>query len=523
MGMPLDKTILESILSNSSIKSILIVGGGSAGWLSAGILAARHGSSVDITLVESPDIKNIGVGEGTWPTMKETLQEMGISETDFFRECNTSFKQGAKFAKWITGEDDDYYYHPLMLPQDFVKTNLASFWSKNTHGQSFSNSVCFQEALCEHGLAPKTITMPEYNSAANYAYHLDAGKFTTFLTKHCTEKLNVKHILATIKTIKQRNNGDIECVVTKDADEIHADLFIDCTGSSSLLLGKTLGVEFVDRSDVLFIDQAIAVQLPYETEKEPILPYTLSTAQDAGWIWDIALTNRRGIGHVYSSRHMSEEKAESILADYIGPAYKNLTVKKIPIQCGHRKEFWKNNCVGIGMAAGFLEPLEASALMLIEISAKFIRDQLPEHISVMPIVAKRFNERHTYHWERIVDFLKLHYVLSKRDDTAFWRDNKDPKTIPDSLAELLALWKYHSPYSQDFHHKNEVFPAASYQYILYGMGFNTQVSERHSSQDDALCRQAFADNNKMIQKGITLLPNNRELLQKIKQYGMKAI
>jgi flavin-dependent dehydrogenase len=513
---------VEYIL-NPSIKSILIVGGGSAGWLTAGILAARHGLTVDITLVESADIKNIGVGEGTWPTMKETLQDMGISETEFFRECDASFKQGAKFSQWVTGETDDYYYHPLMLPQDFVNTNLAPFWLKNNNGQSFSNSVCFQEALCQHNLAPKTITMPEFSGAANYAYHLDAGKFTSFLTKHCTQKLNVTHQLATISHITQHENGDIKSVTSSDGRELQADLFIDCTGSASLLLGKTLGVEFVDKSDVLFIDKAIAVQVPYESEADPILPYTLSTAQEAGWIWDIGLPNRRGVGHVYSSRHMSDEKAKAILAEYVGPKFKSLSVNNISIQCGHRKEFWKNNCVGIGMAAGFLEPLEASALMLIEISAKFVRDQLPEHKNIMPIVAKRFNERQTYHWNRIVDFLKLHYVLTKREDTAFWRDNKNPETIPDSLSELLALWEYHSPYLQDFHRKNEVFPAASYQYILYGMGFNTQISEREETKEDMQANMALTENNKLIEKGIALMPNNRELLEKINQHGMKAI
>lgn len=514
----------DNLVSDSGkIRSILIVGGGSAGWLTAGILAARYGQTMDITLIESPDVKIIGVGEGTWPTMKSTLKEMGVSETDFFRECDASFKQGAKFAKWVTGAEDDYYYHPLMLPQDFTQTNLAPHWLQDSGGRSFSESVCFQEALCEHALAPKTLTMPEYNAAANYAYHLNAGKFTTFLTKHCTEKLNVKHVLATINDVKQRENGDIDYVVTTANDHLSADLFIDCTGMASLLLGKTLGVEFIDKSDVLFIDSAMAVQKPYDSEEEPILPYTVSTAQDAGWIWDIGLTSRRGIGHVYSSRHTTDERAELALATYVGPRFKDLSVKKIPIRSGHRKEFWKNNCVAIGLAGGFLEPLEASALMLIELSARFVRDQLPETTSTMPIIAKRFNETLTYHWGRIIDFLKLHYVLSKRDDTAFWRDNRDAVTVPESLTELLRLWEFHTPYRQDFSHKEEVFPAASYQYVLYGMGFKTQVSSRVDNSHARACERAVQENEKMMDKALTLLPDNRQLLRKIHEYGMSSI
>lgn len=508
---------------DNSISSILIVGGGSAGWLTAGILAARYGSTMSITLVESPDVKIIGVGEGTWPTMKGTLKEMGISETDFFRECDASFKHGAKFAKWVNGDEADYYYHPLMLPQDFTKINLAPFWLKSNGDRSFSESVCFQEALCERALAPKTVTMPEYNSAANYAYHLNAGKFTKFLTDHCTKKLNVKHKLATISEVLKSEDGGIRCVKTTDGQQLSADLFVDCTGMASLLLGRTLGVEFIDKNDSLFIDRALAAQKPYESEEEPILPYTVSTAQKAGWIWDIGLTSRRGIGHVYSSSHSSEEEAEEALADYIGPSFKELSVKKISIRSGHREIFWKRNCVAIGLSAGFLEPLEASALMLIEISAKFVRDQLPETRKTMPIIARRFNKAMTYHWERIIDFLKLHYVLSKRDDTNFWIDNRCSSTIPESLAELLELWKSHTPYRQDFSHKEEVFPAASYQYVLYGMGFRTEISNRSVECTDEAYRAAVAENERMISKAVELLPDNRQLLQKINRYGMSAL
>lgn len=509
-------------MENCPIKSVLIVGGGSAGWLSAGIIAARHGFSVDITLLESSELPTIGVGEGTWPTMKSTLQKMGISETDFFRECDVSFKQGAKFARWVTGENDDFYYHPLMLPRDFGHTNLGPYWQKNK-SQSFSNTVCFQEALCEQALAPKTLVMPEYHGVANYAYHLDAGKFGSFLAKHCREKLNVKHIVATIDEVKLKDNGDIDGVVTADGQTIRADLFVDCSGLSSLLLGKTLGVPFVDKSDVLFIDKAIAVQCPYESEQQAIIPYTLSTAQQAGWVWDIGLTSRRGIGHVYSSRYMNDERALNILADYVGPQFDKLSPKYIDIPCGHREIFWKNNCVAVGMAAGFLEPLEASALVLVELSASFISEQLPESRSVMPIIAKRFNQVQTYRWDRIVDFLKLHYVLSKRTDSDFWIDNRADSTVPDSLKELLTLWRYQSPSSQDFPLKEEVFPVASYQYVLYGMGFEVADSTRLDPNYNVMATRLLAENQRMVHKALSTLPDNRELLRKIKTFGMKAI
>ena len=286
------------------------------------------------------------------------------------------------------------------------------------------------------------ITTPEYKAVANYAYHLDAGKFAPFLQKHCTDKLDVRHVLADVVSVNQSESGDIKSVATKQAGEIAGDLFVDCSGFSSLLLGKTLGVGFKDCSDVLFCDTALALQIPYDTPDAPMASHTISTAQPAGWIWDIGLPTRRGTGYVYSSRHSSEEEARETLLRYVGPGHKDRVARKIPIRSGHRETFWKNNCVAVGLAAGFLEPLESSAIVLIELSAKLIAEQMPANRDVMDIVAARFNEVNHYRWGRIIDFLKLHYVLTRRQEP-FWRDNLDPHSIPERLQNLLHLWKYH--------------------------------------------------------------------------------
>lgn len=505
---------------------IVIVGGGAAGWITAGRLAAKHGpeSGVTVTLVESPDVKPIGVGEGTWPTMRSTLMKMGISETDFMRECDATFKQGAKFAKWVDGSADDFYYHPLMLPQGFGKLDLAPYWQSDCAQRSFSDSVCFQEQVCEHGLAPKMITTAEYASVANYAYHLDAGKFVAFLTRHCVGKLGVRHLLGDVASVGQLDNGDIACVVTEQQGEIAGDLFIDCSGFQSLLLGKHLKVPFVDRGDVLFIDKAIAMQVPYERPDAPIASHTISTGQAAGWIWDIGLVERRGIGYVYSSRHTSDEEAEAALHAYVGPAARHLMTRTIPIRSGHRQLFWKNNCVAVGLAAGFLEPLEASALVLVELSADMLAEQLPATRDIMDISARRFNQTFLYRWERIIDFLKLHYILSKRTDNAFWTDNRDPDTIPASLQDLMRLWRYRSPGNCDFTSNNEVFPAASYQYVLYGMGFTTDPAFiRHSSAERRMAQEYLEQNTAAMKKALKMLPAHRDLINKIHAYGFAAV
>ena len=181
------------------VRKIVIVGGGSAGWITAGLLASEHigktASDVSITLVESPDVKTIGVGEGTWPTMRSTLQKIGISEMKFLRECTATFKQGTKFVGWVTGDDGDYYYHPFTAPCGYPGFNTVPHWQEHKDRVTFVNAVSVQGYLCDKGLAPKQDTSPEFSAVANYAYHLDAGKFATLLHKHCTIELGVRHIV----------------------------------------------------------------------------------------------------------------------------------------------------------------------------------------------------------------------------------------------------------------------------------------------------------------------------------------
>jgi len=510
------------------VQNIVIVGGGTAGWLTAGVIAARHQGRIQngtfsVTLIESPNVPIIGVGEGTWPTLRTTLEKMGVSETDLFRHCDAAFKQGARFARWTTGAQDDGYYHPLMLPQGFTQVNLVPHWLENEQGRSFCDAVTPQGALCDQGLAPKTITTPEYQAVANYAYHLDAGKFAPFIQKHCTMKLGVRHVLADVRKVNLAENGDIASLDTEQAGQIAGDLFVDCSGFRSLLLGQALGVGFKDCKDVLFCDTAMAMQVPYETPDTPMASHTISTAQSAGWTWDIGLPTRRGIGYVYSSAHISDQDAEAELRRYIGPQADGLTPRKIPIRSGHRETFWKNNCVAVGLASGFLEPLESSAIVLVELSAKLIAEQMPANRGVMDIVATRFNDVNHYRWGRIIDFLKLHYVLTRRPEK-FWQDNTDPSSVPDRLKNLLHLWKYQPPWFFDeFDRIEEVFPAASYQYVLYGMGFRSEVPAGDNNGTHSMATSYMNENVAMTRKLRTQLPKNRDLVKKIYEYGLQPI
>ncbi|HEU4625448.1 MAG TPA: tryptophan halogenase family protein [Steroidobacteraceae bacterium] len=504
------------------------MGGGTAGWLTAGVIAAKHRhrmpAGFSVTLVESPNVPIIGVGEGTWPTLRTTLARIGVSETEFIRRCDVAFKQGARFARWTTGADDDSYYHPLMYPQSFSQVNLAPHWLAEGSGRSFCDAVCPQGRICDDGLAPKTIATAEFDAIANYAYHLDAGKFAGFLQRHCCEKLGVRHVLADVRRANLTEDGDVRSLDTVQAGEIEGDLFVDCSGFKALLIGETYGVPFKECGDVLFCDRALAVQVPYESETTPIPSQTISTAQSAGWIWDIGLPTRRGTGYVYSSRHISDEDAERELRRYLGPIADGRSVRKITLRCGHRATFWKHNCVAVGLSAGFLEPLESSAIVLIEMSAKLIAEQLPACREVMDVIAARFNATTHYRWGRIIDFLKLHYVLTKREDTAFWRDNRLPETVPERLKDLLLLWRYQSPWFHDeFDRIEEVFPAASYQYVLYGMGFRTEVEPEALAGDAAAAARAMRENMMQTERLRVGLPRHRDLIRKIHEQGLQPV
>jgi len=515
----------------SPVRSICIVGGGTAGWLTAGIIAARHacgsGGGLQITLVESETIGIVGVGEGTWPTMRTTLKKIGISETAFFRECNVSFKQGAKFARWVTGKESDFYYHPLVLPEGFPRLDLAPFWTKYSDehegAPSFSDAVCFQEAVCELGLAPKLITSPEYAGVANYAYHLDAGRFASFVRDHCVKNLGIRHIVDEVTQVVKNDKGDIDYVETSKSGRLGGDLFIDASGFRSLLLGQTLGVPFVDCSDILFIDRALAMQVPYDDEHSNIVPHTLATAQKHGWIWDIGLQSRRGVGYVFSSAHTGTDAALAELRAYVGEGHDDLQPREIKIVSGHRRTFWQGNCVAVGLAGGFLEPLEASALVLIELSADMISAMMPATRETMDIVARRFNATTQYRWDRIIDFLKLHYILSQRTDSKFWIDNRHPDSIPESLKEQMELWRYRAPGDQDFMSNSEMFPAASYQYVLFGMGFRMDIRAQPLDRDIGTAQRAFAQNATLKAKWTKALPKNRDLINKIKELGLQKI
>ena len=460
-----------------AVSRVVVVGGGTAGWLAASLLAARAdpdaATPLQVTLIESPDIPTIGVGEGTWPTMRRTLERIGIAEADFLLACDASFKQGSRFDGWRTGEPGDYYLHPFTAAVEGDPRDLVAAW-RDAGDARFADLLSPQPRACALDLAPRQRAMPDYAGALNYAYHLDAGKFAALLAAHATAKLGVRHLRDHVVGVDLAANGDIASVRTREGGAVAGDLFIDCTGHAALLIGDRYGVPFLDRGGELPNDRALAVQLPVPPDA-PIASQTNATAHAAGWIWDIGLPIRRGVGCVYASSFMTDDEAAATLRAYLartapGTDLDALSPRRLAFHSGHRERFWERNCLAVGLSAGFLEPLEASAIVLIELSMDALLDNFPATRGAMDIYAARFNDLFRYRWDRIVEFLKLHYVLSRRDEP-YWRAHRDPASVPTRLTDLLRLWEHQPPSRADLPMADEIFPAASYQYVLYGMGF----------------------------------------------------
>ena len=498
------------------VKRIVIVGGGTAGWLSACLLAAktiRVGSeAISITLIEAPDIPTIGVGEGTWPTMRATLSAIGLDEEEFLTACDGSFKQGSRFDRWATGGDGDSYYHPFTPPPEGAPIELVSAWQALAPDAPYASAVCPQPAVCAAHLAPRQATMAPYSGALNYAYHLDAAKLAQCLSSHAVATLGVTHLRDKVVAVDSDANGDIAAVRTSGGERVEGELFIDCSGHAALLIGGHYEVGWIDRSHILANDRALAVQVPV-TSASPIESQTIGTAHEAGWIWDIGLSTRRGVGCVYASRFLDDDRAETILRDYVARIAPDippdsLAPRRLSFPTGHRAQFWRGNCLAVGLSAGFIEPLEASAIVMIELSLNALIDNFPTDRSAIDLHAARFNELFLTRWDRVVEFLKLHYLLSHREEP-YWRAQRDPATVPPRLAGLVELWRDQPPSRYDLPLIDEIFPAASYQYVWYGM--RGPVPSHLPRPTPSVCTQ-LEQIRQRTRSLLSVLPANRSLL-----------
>lgn len=504
--------------NSPAIQSVVIMGGGAAGWLTAAILAssaAVKARNVQITLIESPDVGILGVGEGTWPTMRDTLRKIGLDEATVIRQCDASFKQGTCFNQWHHTGTDDTYYHPFELPAGMFDTDPMAWWAAHRSNSSFAELFTAHPQLSQAAKAPKQPQTPDYAAVANYGYHLDAHKFANLLKQHCQQYLGVQLISMHVTDIISNESGDIHSLAN-EAQTVPGDLFVDCSGFSAQLIGQHFQIPLQDQASVLPNDSALAIQARYVSNETPIASNTHSTAHANGWLWDIALPHRKGVGCVYSSQYCDEATARATLLDYLErdtttAPVDEADIRKLSFTPGYRKTPWVKNCVAIGGAAGFLEPLEASALVMIELAASKLAAQLPACRNNLAPLARQYNQSMVAKWQRIVDFLKLHYVLSDRRDSAYWRAVSNTSSASEQLNDWLCLWQHRTPNLHDFCYQDEIFPLASYWFILCGMNFVPQSTGNPDEQ-----AQTWVQKNRQRSRQLLAgLPGNRQLIEHI--------
>jgi tryptophan halogenase len=455
--------------------AICIVGGGTAGWLTAAFLQNQLPHTicrpVDITVVEAEDIPTIGVGEATIPSIRQTLAACGIEEHVFLKVCGATFKQGIEFINWRSDPKDggdNRYFHPFG-DQIMVGGKDASWqWLQVPHEQraAYADQFSVQPDIARHGQSPKGFSDAPYDGALAYAYHLDAGKLAQFL-KDLSKERGVCHKVRKVVEV-DRQGDDIVSILLDDGERIETDIFVDCTGFAARLINSDKQNGFNSLSDVLFVDRAVVMRVENKSLAD-VIGYTKSTAQSAGWIWDIALQDRRGVGHVYSSRYIDDDAAKAELADYVKQPVETLETRQLGMRIGYHDQQWRGNCVAIGLSSGFLEPLESTGIYLIEMANWAMLEFVPRYLSGGRPQAS-YNRILHNHYTNIADFLKMHYCLSKRRDSAFWRDNCDPATIPKSLQDNLAIWRGAVPSVYDFNSTTQCFSATNYKFVLYGMG-----------------------------------------------------
>lgn len=491
------------------ISTIVIVGGGTSGWLAAAMLSQHFKRELcRIELVESAEIGTIGIGESTVPPFVGLIRRLGIDEQDFIRATQATYKLGIRFVDWHQRQQQ--YFHPFGVlgsrigNQDFYQCWLkARALGETSSLQDFS--PC--SVMAENGRffqPDKALNTPI--GGANYALHVDAKRVALYLRDYA-EARGVIRTEGLATQVRQRDNGFVDSIVLADGRRIQGDFFIDCTGFKARLIEKTLGVGFEDWSKFLPCDRAIAVKTQ---SAEPIHPYTLATARKAGWTWRIPLRYTTGHGYVYASRFCSDSEAKSTLLRCLDAALVD-EPRLIPFVTGHRREIWKHNCLSLGLAAGFIEPLEATAIHLIARGMDFFLRYFPDR-DCDPALIREYNRRMIADYEEVRDFIVLHYAATSREDTPFWRWCRNIP-LPDSLRERMELFQAQGAMREGV---DELFRNTSWQSVFEGMDIRPRG---HSPRVDHIDTQQIIAGlqtaRHAIQGMVKSLPTHDEFLRSL--------
>jgi len=443
-------------------RKLVIVGGGSSGWMAAAYLQAALAKNprgdVEITLIESPDIPRISVGEATVPNIHHILNVIGIPLVEFMKKTDATFKQSIKYVDWEKN-DGSFYHHPF---SHYRKTPLDSSgldWLHSNGAVPFMETVSAQPQICDMGLSPLMLGKWDFGAPLTYAFHMNAQKFADLLTTISTAR-GVTHVRENVTDIEMKEDGNIAAVNTDTGGRYEADLFVDCSGFRAIMSEKKLGVGWKDCSQWLLCSRAVAMHIPYDTfYPGSVRPYTTATALSNGWVWDIPLQNARSLGYVHSPDYISIEDAEREIRKYGGPHSENLPSRVIDFKVGHREKAWVKNCISIGLSSSFIEPLESTGLYLSDLASVMLAEHFPFRDEDNEAMAFRVNRIMTNRFYEVLDFINMHYCLTKRTDTAFWREVQKPERINDRLQAKFDYWKIKPPTKSDF--EDQMLPTQS--------------------------------------------------------------
>jgi len=492
---------METCMNNAQrIKKVVIAGGGTAGWMAGAAIAKMLQKNVEVVLVESDDIGTVGVGEATIPTLHIFHRLLGLKEAEVMAATNATFKLGISFENWH--DINKNYLHSFgYLGKDCWACGFQHFWLKGRQ-RGIAEDI---GAYCTEHLAAREgrfAVLP--NQDLNHAYHLDASLYAKYL-RQLAEQHGLTRIEGKIATVKQHANGDIAGLTLQSGEEIDGDLFIDCTGFKALLIEQTLNTGFEDWSHWLPCDSAVAVQTK---SIAPPIAYTRSIARDAGWQWRIPLQSRVGNGLVYCSKYLSDDAAIKCITENVEGEM--LTQPRlIKFRTGTRRKHWHKNCVAIGLSAGFLEPLESTSIHLIQRSIVRLLQMFPAQ-GIQTADVDEFNKQTEVELLNIRDFIILHYKVTERNDTAFWRYCRD-MAVPEPLAHRIALFKQSG---KVFKFAQELFGESSWIQVMLGQGLEPEqyhpiVDAMTDSELDGFLKTIQAN----VQRSVAKYPLHNDFIQ----------
>jgi len=487
------------------IKNIVIVGGGTAGWMAAAVLSAslpRH--SVSITVVDSSEIGTVGVGEATIPPIRQLNYMLGLDEDEVMRRTSATFKLGIEFINW--GAPGDRYFHPFgEHGHDLSGIQFHHHWLRTREGDLSDYSIA--TAAAHAGRFGRPTNDPrDPLSKISYAFHFDAVQYAGLL-REVALKNGVTHVDSRITGVTlDGETGFVDAVRFSDGRTLDGDLFVDCSGFNGLLIEEALKTGYMDWSHWLPMNRAIAVP---SAVTGPTEPYTRATAGQAGWQWRIPLQHRVGNGHVYSSHFMSDDAAEAdLLANLDGPA--TGTPRHLKFTTGRRRLSWNKNVVALGLASGFVEPLESTSIHLIQRGIAVLMALFPAR-GIVQAEVDLYNRLMTTEYESVRDFVILHYKQTRRDDTPFWRQVRD-MSVPDGLSERMAVFAHMGRLILD---PGELFREKSWSAVMLGQGLYPQGYDPQADLiAEADVRNALLNMKAAIRNRVNTLPTHDDFLSR---------